>query len=430
MTNSQHRRSHTATGFAVAVLCALSLAAGAARAASGLQIAPDHKRTLVSKDIGGQRWSMVYSEDDGTAIGNVYDASGGAPAFVWCRTVATASDAITFECSGADRCAAFPCPDSAWSLLPPVTLPTSFFEPAGKPDDVWVTSVDGLRKALDTAPAGTAIRLVAGAYRLTEPIEITRDDVTIEGSGNQTSFTLESGVGAPLFVIGRAGASRASGVTLRRMRLDGSREHQTASGDAGNDCILADGVDGLLLEDLKIEGCSRAGVRVGNATGAVLRRVESFDNAADGLVVAGGATSSRFDTATLRDNAGFGISLLPGSGSNELAFCLVRNNAQAGVRVLGSSGNVIRNSILQANAGDGAVLADADASTGAASNALRSNQYLENAGHGAHQTSALGTGNVISAGTFRCNGQTPIGEAPGVPAFAVDGDPELDACVP
>lgn len=429
MTPSQ-RHPLPATAIGAALLCVLSLVARDARAESGLQIAPDHKRTLVSKDVGGQRWSMVYNEDDGTAIGNVYDANGGEPSFVWCRTVATASDTITFECSGADRCAAFPCRDGAWSLLPQVTLPKSFFEPAGKPDDVWVTDVDGLRTALRTAPAGTAIRLVAGAYRLTEPLEITRDDVTIEGSGNQTSFTLEGGVGAPLFVIGRDGASRASGVTLRRMRLDGNREHQAASGDAGSDCILADGVDGLLLEDLKIESCSRAGVRVANASGAVLRRVEAFDSAGDGLVLAAGTTASRIDTATLRDNDGFGISLLPGSGTNELAFCLVRNNRQTGVRVLGSSGNTIRNSILQANAGDGAVLADADASTGAANNVLRSNQYLENAGHGVHQASVLGAGNEIAGGTFRCNGETPIGAAAGAPAFTVSDDPELDACVP
>ena len=154
MTPSQ-RHPLPVTAIGAALLCVLSLVARDARAESGLQIAPDHKRTLVSKDVGGQRWSMVYNEDDGTAIGNVYDANGGEPSFVWCRTVATASDTITFECSGADRCAAFPCRDGAWSLLPQVTLPKSFFEPAGKPDDVWVTDVDGLRTALRTnATAG------------------------------------------------------------------------------------------------------------------------------------------------------------------------------------------------------------------------------------------------------------------------------------
>ena len=106
MTPSQ-RHPLPVTAIGAALLCVLSLVARDARAESGLQIAPDHKRTLVSKDVGGQRWSMVYNEDDGTAIGNVYDANGGEPSFVWCRTVATASDTITFECSGADRCAAF-----------------------------------------------------------------------------------------------------------------------------------------------------------------------------------------------------------------------------------------------------------------------------------------------------------------------------------
>lgn len=418
----------TATRLGAALLCALSLLARDARAESGLQIAPDN-RTLISKDVGNDRWSIVYNKDDGTAVGNVYDASGGEPTFVWCRTVATAEDAITFECSGAGRCPAFPCPGDAWTLLPPVTLPTSFFEPAGKPTDVWVASVAALRDAIRTVPAGTAIRLVAGAYRLTEPIVIARDDVTIQGSGNQTSFTLESGVGSPLFVISGGGRTR-HGVTLQRMRLDGNRESQPASGDLGSDCISVGGTDDVVLEDLKIEGCSRAGIRVEGSTGSLLRRVESFDNAGDGLVFGSGVSGARVDTATPRDNAGFGISLLPGSSGTELAFCLARNNRQAGILVLGSSDNLIRNSILQANAGDGALLADDGQATGAANNELRSNQYLENGGHGAHQASVRGSGDALTAGSFRCNGLSPIGEDPGTPPFTVTGDPEFDPCVP
>jgi hypothetical protein len=428
-----HRHTGTNPGFfAVVLLSALSLLAADASAESGLQIAPDHKGTVISKDVGDQRWSIVYNEDDGTVIGNVYQASGGEPSFVWCRTAATTHDSITLECSGAGRCPAFPCSDDEWTPLPPVTLPSAFFQPAGKPDDVWVTSVPQILQAIQNAPAGTAIRILAGAYRLTEPIVIARDDITLMGSGNQTSFTLESNAGAPLFVIGRAGTSGPAthGITLQRMRLDGNRAHQPTSGDAGSDCIFSSGADGVLLEDLQIEGCSRAGVHVDTGSDVVLRRVEAFDNAGDGVVFGNGANASRIDTGTLRDNIGSGISLLPGSDANELLFCLVRNNQQAGLRLLGSSDNLVRNSILQANGSDGIVLADGAPSSGAANNVMRSNQYLENAGHGVYQTSTLGSGNQVAGGGFRCNAIAPISQAPGATPVSTTDDPQFDSCVP
>ena len=101
---------------------------------SGLQITPDEKRTLISKDVGDERWAITRNPDQ-TVTGNVFSSSGGDPKFVWCERTGDDGNPdpsavlIDYACSGADRCAASPCTASEWSLIGNVTLPGSFFLP-------------------------------------------------------------------------------------------------------------------------------------------------------------------------------------------------------------------------------------------------------------------------------------------------------------
>ena len=99
-------------------------------APSALQVAPDGRGVLISKDVGGARWS-INRNPDGTATGNVFFPDGGAPAFVWCEEVGQAGGEVVLSCRGADRCAAAPCPPGLWSFLSEVTLPSEFFQPPG-----------------------------------------------------------------------------------------------------------------------------------------------------------------------------------------------------------------------------------------------------------------------------------------------------------
>ena len=39
---------------------------------SGLQITPDERCTLVSKDVGTERWAITRNADDGSVTGNVF----------------------------------------------------------------------------------------------------------------------------------------------------------------------------------------------------------------------------------------------------------------------------------------------------------------------------------------------------------------------
>lgn len=102
---------------------------GVAGRSSGVQPSLDGKRVLISKDVGDQRWVIVWNEDDGTLTGNVFFPGGGEPAFVWCLARGREGGQIQFTCHGADRCEAPPCERDAWTEIANTVLPVSFLEP-------------------------------------------------------------------------------------------------------------------------------------------------------------------------------------------------------------------------------------------------------------------------------------------------------------
>ena len=106
-----------------------------AQAMSGMQMARDGHRVMINKDVGDERWSMMYDGDDHTVMGNVYFPSGGPPAFVWCMETADDGNpdrrhaAMTFACWGSSPCPAEPCGVEEWTFIDDVTLPGGFFMP-------------------------------------------------------------------------------------------------------------------------------------------------------------------------------------------------------------------------------------------------------------------------------------------------------------
>ena len=86
------------------LLMSATLTTAAVRAAereSGIQRSPDRKRTLVSKDVEGQRYAITLNSADFSVTGNVFFTDGGPPKFVACTRV-SGND---FACSVADACA-------------------------------------------------------------------------------------------------------------------------------------------------------------------------------------------------------------------------------------------------------------------------------------------------------------------------------------
>ena len=113
---------------------ALNTLPGGTPTSSGLQITPDGKRTLVSKDVGSERWAITLNADDGSVTGNVF-TPGEDPTFLWCEFASDdgnpdpANVLRTYSCQAAERCTLAPCAPSQWSVLPDVVVPGWFFQP-------------------------------------------------------------------------------------------------------------------------------------------------------------------------------------------------------------------------------------------------------------------------------------------------------------
>ncbi|MFM7140611.1 MAG: hypothetical protein ACKO2K_01660 [Alphaproteobacteria bacterium] len=125
-----------ATAGAVALL-ATGEASAQARA-SGTQMTPDSRRYLINKDVGGERWAISYNLQDRTVTGNVFQADGSAPSFVWC-TIAShvpagdpAANQYLLDCWGAPQCEAAPCSDDDWKVIQQgIPIGGSFLLPPG-----------------------------------------------------------------------------------------------------------------------------------------------------------------------------------------------------------------------------------------------------------------------------------------------------------
>lgn len=120
--------------FAVLIAGMLVLPA-LSHAMSGMQMARDGHRVMISKDVGDERWAIIYDMDDHTAMGNVFFQSGGPPAFVWCMETGDDGNPdrrhaeMRFACYGADPCSVEPCSSEEWRFIDDVMLPGGFFMP-------------------------------------------------------------------------------------------------------------------------------------------------------------------------------------------------------------------------------------------------------------------------------------------------------------
>lgn len=133
-----------------------SVALAQANGGRGATLTLDSLSYLVTKDVGSERWSISFSltpfvTDQGgvesrflSVTGNVYQADGSAPSFVFCTQRADSGGSLSdptstfrFSCEGADACTttATSCAQSGWrTISDDVALPASFFlPPLGQP---------------------------------------------------------------------------------------------------------------------------------------------------------------------------------------------------------------------------------------------------------------------------------------------------------
>jgi hypothetical protein len=206
----------------------LLFAPALAHAQSGVQWTRDRDATLVSKDVGSERWAITYRLSDGHVTGNVFRTDGGPASFLDCpRTSVNDTDA-TFDCYGAAACAAAPCPESQYSLIATdVTLPLSFFFPPGDaPGDGTVADLLGTwRFTVDTAGGGTDTltyhfnRLEDGGKRAVGQEEGSGDDIEATASGDDIEMFEQESVNCRRYVFHFVGLDRLEGTQNFTVRV-------------------------------------------------------------------------------------------------------------------------------------------------------------------------------------------------------------------
>lgn len=187
------RMSALVSGLIATTLGALLLASPCHSAESGLQVTPDGKTTLVSKDVTSERWAIALNSTDHTLVGNVFRQDGGDPAFVWCEPLESSSGR-RFSCWGADRCEETPCATQDWTFISEIELPTSFFLPAAAMDPAF-----GARGTIQVSSGRSA------------GVQITRDGrrnlVSKDVSGERWAIVFDPADGSVTGNVFRPGAA-------------------------------------------------------------------------------------------------------------------------------------------------------------------------------------------------------------------------------
>lgn len=260
------------------------VAGGVADRESGAQITPDAKRTLVSKDVGGERWAIARNHDDGTVTGNVFKPGGSEPQFVWCEEVSSTEDEATYRCLGADVCSAGPCLPSQWTtVVEAVTLPKGFFAPPSQVefDDIIYRLLEDFG---DEGAFDALLLALDHGYSADQLIDATLTGrLLAEGRVVRRDGGFEDPAGEPLGLFGAIGASSPLGRPAGGPSVEGARENTRSAlriFDASG--IPEDTLPGVILL-LLARGYSPAQVLDGLTTGTVVLVRDDVGNLGAGL---------------------------------------------------------------------------------------------------------------------------------------------------
>lgn len=98
--------------------------------------------TLVSKDVGAERWAIIRNDTTGVVTGNVFNGTGGDAQFIYCVNPTESDAGVAFgECFAAQGCGTEGCDAGDWqSIGGTAAIAASFFNPsAGRASGLQVT---------------------------------------------------------------------------------------------------------------------------------------------------------------------------------------------------------------------------------------------------------------------------------------------------
>jgi parallel beta-helix repeat protein len=178
-----------------------------------------------------------------------------------------------------------------------------------------------IQQALDQLPAtGGTVILAPGTYAIHHPLWLSRDHLTLRGSGETTILRLADDADCPVVILGTISAQPARllhDLCLADLEIDGNRRHQSvehwtdASNTSGiqNNGIMIQSVSNSMVEHVVAAHCRSGGLVTANGTRSLtVNDFTSFDNQFDGLACYR-TENSLFTGLNLHDNQAAGISL-------------------------------------------------------------------------------------------------------------------------
>ena len=201
-------------------------------------------------------------------------------------------------------------------------------------------------------PATADHYLVSAGNRAAVDFTGVADDVTITGEGPGSRLKMDDVTdGKNQWVLGaEADKGSLSGITIRRLTLDGSREVNGDQSTAGFNLYPGGGGHDIRIEDVVAENCAGTGMSFSGVGTVTLRRITSRDNGQHGYDLSGADENPDFDCRSLKavDNDGTGIDFHNGNHVVDGLYC---DNNRSGTKMGYTGGDadsvVLRNANLR-----------------------------------------------------------------------------------
>lgn len=302
--------------------------------------------------------------------------------------------------------------------------------PARQRAEIYLASGTGLdiQKALNSLPEeGGRVMLGAGTFIVSEPLVMDRDNVELAGDQELTILKLSSRADVPLLVVGDANtppARRTSGVTVRKLILDGNRvaqEHECNGGycDRGglshirNNALTIRGAEDVRIEHVTARAARSGGVVLEKGCRDIhISDFTAHDNHYDGFA-AYETEDSFFTRMYLHSNAAAGISADIRFNRNIISHTRLENNGSQGIFMRDSNFNNFSRLTIRYNGEQGVFIAQADAQTNTActGNIFSDLTVTESKGTGLWVNNLSCVANTLVRSIFKANGQGGVLEA-------------------